>query len=38
MIEFLLIFLGIMIFFKKNTEHRLLNKIKEFQEHINLHI
>lgn len=32
------IFLGGIIFFKKNTENRLLNKIKEFEEKVNLHI
>ncbi|WP_316718960.1 hypothetical protein [Terrisporobacter petrolearius] len=32
------IFLGGMIFFKKNTENRLLKRIKEFEEKVNLHI
>ncbi|WP_270303802.1 hypothetical protein [Terrisporobacter petrolearius] len=38
MIEILFFYLGIMIFFKKHTEYRLLNKIKEFEKNINLHI
>lgn len=32
------IFLVGMIFFKKNTQNRLLNKIEEFEEKINFHI
>lgn len=32
------IFLGSMIFFKKNTQSRLLHKIREFEEKVNLHI
>ena len=32
------IFLGCMIIFKKNNENRLLKKIREFEEKVNLHI